>query len=91
MAVLFGDKHLKFDALGLVLWKERRLWNANDLGLQFQPGCMLTVRPWTSDNPSVPASLSELWGSCWGVGNGRRAQAQTEGKHQAGSLLLVKC
>lgn len=58
MAILFGNKHLKFDALGLVWWKECRLWNANDLGLQFLPGCMLTVRPWTSDSPASQ-SLSE--------------------------------
>lgn len=45
MAVLFEKKYLQFDALGLVWWKECRLRNTDELGLQFQPDRVLTVWP----------------------------------------------
>lgn len=84
MAILFGNKYLKCDALGLI-WREGcRLWNVNDLGLQFQPDRVLTMQPWVSDNPE-PQSLSVSSGGgetavgCWvgGSKTEQRGSAQT--------------
>lgn len=86
MAILFGDKHQ--DLIHLVCsLLENWAGLTNDLGLQFQPGCMLTVRLGQVTIP-VPASHAGD-GAAVGGGNGKRAQERTEGKQQAGSLLLV--
>lgn len=90
MAILFGDKHPKFDALGLALWKERRLWNANDLGLH--PSARLHADCAALGQVTIlvsqPLCLSD--GAAvggWGMGRGLRSEQR--GKQQAGSLLLV--